>query len=141
MKTGSTFPVSSEKQTLKLITRPLPRAVVGVAFGAVEHQRDRVPNRTRGLGERPHRQQDARYVRMRNDRDRCLRLHAGGAGLPALARIGERRLRCALGDVDALQAGRKALALALTAWGSQAPAFKEGSQPKAAASDKIAPVG
>ena len=54
------------------------------------------------------RQQHAPDVGMRDDRRRLRRRHAGGAALPALARIGERLLRGAFGDADALQADRQA---------------------------------
>ena len=40
--------------------------------------------------------------------DICVAVAPDGAALPALARVGERLLRRALGDADALQADREA---------------------------------
>ena len=53
-------------------------------------------------GQRPHGHQHALDVGMLDDRARA-RCRAGGAALLALAGIGERLLRRALGDADALQ--------------------------------------
>ena len=75
--------------------------------GAVDRDRGGVADRARRARERAHGQQHALDVGMRDDRARAGR-RAGGAALPALARIGERLLRRALGDGDALQRRRRA---------------------------------
>ena len=94
--------VSSEARSCAACARPR-RA----ALGAVERDRGRVADGARGLGQRPHGHQHAPDVGMGDDRRRFRRRHAGGAALPAFARIGERLLGGALGDPDALQADGK----------------------------------
>ena len=87
--------------------RRVPRRLVVAALGAIERHRGRITNGARGLGQRAHGQQHAPHVGMRDDRRRFGRRHAGGAALPALACVGERQLRGAFGDADALQADRE----------------------------------
>ena len=87
--------------------RRFARRLVGAALGTVERDCGRVADGARGAGERAHGEQHPLHVRMGDDRRRLRRLHAGGAALPALARVGHRLLRGGFGDADALQADRK----------------------------------
>src|SRR5262245_5885295 len=89
-----------------MLVRGLARRLVRAALRAVERDRGRVADRACGAGERAHGEQHALDVGMRDDRART-RLRAAGAALLALARIGERLLRRALGDRHALQRDRE----------------------------------
>ena len=95
--------VSSEARSCAAVAR-LRSSVL--RCGAIERDGGGVADRARGAGERAHGEQHALDVGMRDDRARA-GSRAGGAALLALARIGERLLRRALGDRDALQADRE----------------------------------
>ena len=92
------------REQRSLLMRGVARGVVSAAFAAIDRHRGGVTDGARGLRERAHGQQHAPHVGMGDDRRHLRRFHAGGAALPAVARIGERLLRRALGDADALQA-------------------------------------
>ena len=87
------------------------RRLVGPAFGTIERKRGGVADAARSLRECAHGDQHALDVRMRNDRRRLFRRHAGHAALFPFARISGRLLGGALGDADALQADRESRAV------------------------------
>ncbi len=87
--------------------RRLAGGLVGAALGAIERHCGGVADAARGLGERAHGHEHALDVGMGDDRRRLGCRHSRCAALLALARIGDRLLRGALGDADALQADGK----------------------------------
>ena len=98
--------LGDRRQQRGALVRGRARLLVGAAMGAVDGDGGGVGNRARGAGERAHGEQHALDVGMHDDRAHAV-LHAGGAALLALARIGERLLGSALGDADALQRDRE----------------------------------